>query len=262
VSALGKQRAQVFEKDVTRRLRLPYLLYLPRGYDPEGARRWPLVLFLHGRGERGDDVGAVKRHGLPRVLERRADFPAIVVSPQCPATTYWTAEIATLTALLDAIEEEHAVDPERIYVTGLSMGGFGTWALAIAGAARFAAIAPICGGGEPLAVGALGRLPVWAFHGDADTVVPVERTLAMVEALRAHGGDVRLTIYPGVGHDSWTQTYENPELYEWLFSHTRSGRDDGPAADGERSQETRRRGGVRGEGTAGRPQSADDPRGG
>lgn len=216
----GRQQAGSFTRDVTTTLGTRYLLYLHEDYDPAGGRRWPLVLFLHGAGERGDDLERLKRHGLPRVLEERDDFPAIVVSPQCPPDERWS--VAVLRALLDEIEEGHAVDPDRISVTGLSMGGFGTWALAIAEPDRFAAIAPICGGGEPFGTARLTRLPVWAFHGDADTVVPLRRSQEMVEALRARGGDVRFTVYPGVEHDSWTRTYDNPELYDWLFSHRRS----------------------------------------
>ncbi len=216
----GRQQAGSFTREVTRTVGARYLLYLPEGYDETGGRRWPLVLFLHGAGERGHDLEQLKRHGLPRVLEGRDDFPAIVVSPQCPPEERWSVEV--LSALLDEIAGRYAMDADRVYVTGLSMGGFGTWALAIAEPERFAAIAPICGGGEPFGTARLTRLPVWAFHGDADTVVPLRRSQEMVEALRARGGDVRFTVYPGVGHDSWTRTYDNPELYDWLFAHRRS----------------------------------------
>jgi predicted peptidase len=123
--------------------------------------------------------------------------------------------------LLDEVSARYAVDPDRIYLTGLSMGGFGTWAWAIAEPHRFAAIAPICGGGAPAAVCALRHLPVWAFHGARDTVVPLHRSEDMVRALEACGGNVRFTIYPEAKHDSWTPAYADPELYQWFLQHIR-----------------------------------------
>lgn len=196
---------------------LDYLIYLPDGY--ENQESWPLLLFLHGSGERGSDLELVKVHGPPKLISQGQSFPMIVVSPQCPTDERWKP--VTLSALLDEIEERYHVDPDRIYVTGLSMGGFGTWALAEFSPERFAAVAPICGGGEKFWARRIGDLPVWAFHGDQDAGVPVERTLQMIEALQEKGGEPRVTIYPGVEHDSWTQTYANPELYEWLLAHRR-----------------------------------------
>jgi predicted peptidase len=177
------------------------------------------MLFLHGAGERGDDLHLVKRHGVAKIVEEQPAFPLLVVSPQCPPTEAWAPE--PLLALLDDIEQHYDVDPERLYVTGLSMGGFGTWAVALAAPDRFAAIAPICGGGNPARVGVLRHLPVWAFHGARDSVVPLQRTVEMVEALRQCGGNVRFTIYPEAGHDAWTATYANPGLYAWFLTHTR-----------------------------------------
>ncbi len=220
----SRQQARAFERQIARRVGLRYLLHLPPGYDTAGETRRPLILFLHGAGERGHDLEAIKRHGIPRVVEERDDFPFIAASPQCPPGERWDTDV--LTALLDEIEREQAIDPDRIYVTGLSMGGFGTWALAIATPERFAAVAPICGGGEPFAAPliAAARLPVWAFHGARDDVVPPRRTTEMVEALQRAGGDVRLTVYPEAGHDSWTPTYANPELYAWFLARSRAGR--------------------------------------
>ncbi|MEO8612782.1 MAG: prolyl oligopeptidase family serine peptidase, partial [Chloroflexota bacterium] len=143
------------------------------------------------------------------------------VSPQCPITSWWAFETEALKALLDSILAEYAVDADRVYLTGLSMGGYGSWALGIQHPELFAAVVPICGGGEPDAVCVLKNVPVWAFHGDADPVVELSESVKMVEALQACGGDVKLTVYPGVEHDSWTQTYANPELYEWFLSHKR-----------------------------------------
>ena len=196
-----------------------YLLYRPEAYTLAGDRRWPLIVFLHGAAERGADLRRIKRHGLPQLLDRRPDFPFVVVSPQCPIGTWWSLPV--LSALLDDVLAHHAVDPERVYLTGLSMGGFGTWGWAIAEPHRFAAIAPICGGGTPAAVCAIRHLPVWAFHGARDDVVPLHRSEDMVRALEACGGAVRFTVYPHAKHDSWTPTYANPELYAWFLQHTR-----------------------------------------
>lgn len=196
-----------------------YLLALPPGYEADPGRRWPLILFLHGAGERGDDLARVRGHGVPKAVDDGVDVPAIVVSPQCPADQHWSAPV--LVQLLDEVARARRADPDRIYLTGLSMGGFGAWELALAQPWRFAALAPVCGGGDPLRVAAIRHLPVWAFHGALDDVVPLGLSEEMVEALRRAGGDVRFTVYPEAGHDSWTQTYANPELYRWLFAQVR-----------------------------------------
>lgn len=211
--APARLEAQV---DVT----LNYLLYLPENYDEQ--ERWPLLLFLHGAGERGDDLELVKTHGPPRLIAEGRQFPFIVVSPQCPADTWW--EPIELLALIDAVSKQYHVDADRVYCTGLSMGGFGTWRLAAHAPERLAAIAPICGGGEThwAKRAAFVELPAWAFHGALDKAVPVERSEAMVAALKKAGGEPKLTIYPDTPHDSWTETYNNPELYEWLLSHQRN----------------------------------------
>jgi predicted peptidase len=216
-----------FKKRVVRQVALRYLLTLPRGYDRAPSRRWPLVLFLHGAGERGDDLTLVKKHGIPRVAEERRvpgfeDLPFISVSPQCPSESRWSRETLALSALLDEIEETHRVDPDRIYVTGLSMGGFGTFALAAAEPHRFAAIVPICGGGMRTDTRRLFHIPTWVFHGAKDTTVPLSSSAEMVEWLARSGGSPRFTVYPDAAHDSWTETYDNPDLYRWLLSHTRA----------------------------------------
>jgi predicted peptidase len=213
----GKQRECMIEQTV----RLKYLLFLPRDYGTSPEEKWPLILFLHGAGERGDDLELVKIHGIPKIVERQPDFPFVVVSPQCPDETTWWDHHLTLKALLDEIVANYAVDEHRIYLTGLSMGGYGTWSLATRYPELFAAIAPICGGGLAEFALQLKDVPVWAFHGAEDDVVKLEVGQQIVDALRACGGNVRFTVYPGVGHDSWTQTYDNPELYEWFLKHTR-----------------------------------------
>lgn len=215
------QHAQVFEKTITKTLSCKYLLFLPEGYRQKN-QRWPLILFLHGAGERGNDLELVKKHGPPKIVEQRKDFPFIVVSPQCPGGSWWTDEIEVLTNLLDEVVARHQVDKTRIYLTGLSMGGYGTWSLAAAHPECFAAIAPICGGGKRFMAGNLKNVPVWAFHGAKDNVVPVKESEEMVQAIKAAGGDAKLTVYPDAGHDSWTATYNNQELYDWFLAHRKN----------------------------------------
>lgn len=198
-----------------------YLLSLPAGYaDAANAdTRWRLLLFLHGLGERGDDLQKIRRFGPPKLIDEGKAFPFIVVSPQCPDDEWWNAP--ALEALLDEVARRYRVDLDRIYVTGLSMGGYGTWTLATRHPERYAAIIPICGGGHVPHAARLRDLPVWAFHGDADTAVPLSQSQTMIDAIKAAGGDPKFTVYPGVGHDSWTATYANDEIYAWLLSHRR-----------------------------------------
>jgi predicted peptidase len=197
---------------------MKYLLYLPKDYDQKDS--WPLLLFLHGAGERGDDLNLVKKHGPPKLIEEGQQFPFIVVSPQCPRNRRW--EPFELAALLDEIVEKHKVDQDRISVTGLSMGGFGTWSLAAFQPDRFAALVPICGGGEPIIAKLFKPIPAWVFHGAKDSAVPLERSEKMVEAMKQAGGNIKFTVYPEAGHDSWTESYANPELYEWLLQQKRT----------------------------------------
>ena len=200
---------------------LRYLIHLPEDYDADPDRRWPLVLFLHGAGERGSELDLAAVHGPPKLADAGHEFPFVLVTPQCPESSQWIAELSTLSGLLDEVMEAHRIDPARVAVTGLSMGGYGTWSLAVRYPDRFAAIAPICGGMWLQSAAPLQNTPVWTFHGDADDVVPISATEQIVTELRSVGADVRFTRYPGVGHDSWTETYENPEFYDWLLSHRR-----------------------------------------
>lgn len=196
-----------------------YMLFLPRDYGRDKARKWPLILFLHGAGERGNDLEKVKIHGIPLVAEKNPDFPFIVVAPQCPADGWWSNNV--LIALLDDIQKRYQTDPDRVYLTGLSMGGFGTWTLATEYPGRFAAIAPICGGGNALLAWRLRNIPIWAFHGAKDKVVPVALSENMVKAVNASGGNARLTVYPNATHNSWTRTYDTPDLYAWFLAQKR-----------------------------------------
>lgn len=207
----GKQIEQTFEKQVPVTLR--YLLYVPKDYEQQES--WPLLLFLHGSGERGDNLEVVKKHGPPRLAAEGKELPFIVVSPQCPADRRWRP--FELSALLDDLQERLKVDRRRVYVTGLSMGGYGTWELAAFEPRRFAAIVPICGGGDPRRARDLAPIPTWVFHGAKDNAVPLARSQEMVDAIQERGGKPKFTIYPEAGHDSWTEAYNTAELYTWLL---------------------------------------------
>ena len=231
------QQAKTFEKQIS--VKLDYLLFLPEGYSNDSDKKWPLMLFLHGAGERGSDVNKVKVHGPPKIVQNKKDFPFILVSPQCPANSWWKPY--ELTALLDQIQKDYKVDPDRVYLTGLSMGGYGTYHLALAHPTRFAAAVVVCGGllphetttavqQSPLTAGAadpyaftahaLRKLPIWIFHGDADPVIPVAESRRMAEELRREGADVHYTEFPGVGHNSWDRAYGDETLWKWLFTHS------------------------------------------
>jgi predicted peptidase len=214
-----KQKAGELKTTVT----CKYLLYLPEGYGQKG-KKWPLMVFLHGAGERGDNLELLKLHGPPKLIEQGKKFDFIIVSPQCPAHQWWPAKADVLIALFDEIESKYDVDKDRVYLTGLSMGGFASWTLGCGYPERFAAIAPICGGGEKLLAPAMKSLPIWAFHGAKDPIVPLARSQEMVDAVNAAGGNAKLTVYPNAEHDSWTQTYDDPALYEWFLSHRISDR--------------------------------------
>lgn len=226
----GAQSSQVFKRTLTHEAHARYLLFLPRDCQPRASKSWPLIFFLHGAGERGDNLAKVANHGPPKLVKKQPDFPFIVASPQCPAGESWTR--ATLLALLDQLLDAYPVDPSRVYLTGLSMGGYAAWDLASACPERFAAVAPICGGGDILPIllaesrrlRTLRALPVWAFHGARDNIVPLHESERMVKALRDIGNPARLTVYPDAEHDAWTDTYNNPALLDWFLSHRRRAR--------------------------------------
>ncbi len=205
--------------------KLDYLLYVPDDYLRRRVRKWPLILFLHGSAERGDNPEVLKKHGIPKIVEEVPRFPFLTVSPQCPEGSTWGRHLEGLNSLLDHILGKYAADPHRLYLTGVSMGGNGVWQLSARYPGRFAAIAPVCGyglasQGFPEKVCLLKNVPVWVFHGAQDLIVPVEESRRLVDMLRACGGDVRFTVYPKCGHDSWTRTYKSREIYRWFLSHS------------------------------------------
>lgn len=216
-----RQQKQLFQATIHKDVSLNYLLYTPKDY-PSTEKEFPLVLFLHGIGERGSDLELVKLFGIPKEIEEGVDFPFFVVSPQCPENTIWANELDALHALLETTIKKFRIDTSRIYLTGLSMGGNGAWHIAAKFPPMFAAVVPICGWTNPLIgfperIKVLKDVPVWVFHGAEDEVVPLERSQELVDVLKANQGKVKFTIYPDTPHDSWTQTYKNPELYEWLL---------------------------------------------
>jgi len=219
------------KNNVQKMQRLGYLLYLPEDYGQDPAKKWPLILFLHGSEERGEDPEIVRREALPRLLDEELDLPAIVLSPQCRSKARWSDMMQELVALLDQVLSTHAVDNSRIYLTGISMGGYGAWELAVRNPQQFAAVVPIAGGYDPKggltfdAICSLKHVPVWAFHGQRDKNVPYSESTHAVEALQSCGGNVRLTLYPDADHAlSWERAYADPKLYEWLFAQTRAAR--------------------------------------
>ena len=193
-----------------------YLLALPDGYNLDTLTRWPLLVFLHGSGESGTDLEKVKMHGPPKLIAAGKKFPFIVISPQAKRPSGWEPE--NLYNLISSIKQNYRVDPSRIYLTGLSMGGFGTWALAMKHPEEFAAIVPICGGADTTDAWKLRHTPVWCFHGALDDVVLPIRDQVMVDAVRKYNREVRFTIYPDANHNSWDRTYDNDSMYQWLLA--------------------------------------------
>ena len=209
-------------------MHINYLFYLPESYGKDFEKKWPLILFLHGMGERGDDLELLKKHPLPKTLDQQKDFPCIVVSPQLPLDKLlWDDFIGPLKEMLDQIQSKYSVDTRRVYLTGLSMGGAGTWNFALRYPQYFAAIVPIAGAYKfrskeiPDNLCDLKELPIWTFHGGKDETVQAWQTEILVDALKACGSNIRYTLYPEADHpQSWIQAYADPELYTWLFTQT------------------------------------------
>lgn len=197
-----------------------YAVYVPENYNDNVP--WPVILFLHGRGERGDDGAKQTEVGIGTAIRRWPErFPALVVFPQCPKDRFWDRAGEDIDAAFNMTLEEYRTDPTRYYLTGISMGGFGTWGYGARHADRFAALLPVCGGWDVEDAQRLASLPIWAFHGADDATVPAQASQRMVAAVEDAGGDVRYTEYPGVGHQSWDRTYSDPEVIAWLFAQSR-----------------------------------------
>lgn len=215
----GQQVAQAYEFEVEgdAKRKLAYWLYLPKSYAAD--KKLPLVMFLHGSGERGDDLELVKKWGPPKHVAEGKEPGFILVSPQCPSGERWDADV--LAGLIRQVQERWSVDKDRTYITGLSMGGYGTWNLLAQHADLFAAAIPVCGGGDPEQAKKMVRVPIWVFHGAKDESVPLQRSEEMVEAVKMAGGEVKLTVYPDLGHNSWSKAYGDPETFAWLLKQKR-----------------------------------------
>ncbi|MFN0127862.1 MAG: prolyl oligopeptidase family serine peptidase [Verrucomicrobiales bacterium] len=211
----GSQTAQSFTGSAGT---MNYWLWLPKETPAEGA---PVLVFLHGAGERGDDLAMVKKHGPPKLVDSLAALqPFIIISPQCPKEQRWS--VGLVKQLVDHVVEKRQGDRTRVYITGLSMGGFGTWEITVQYPDFFAAAVPICGRGDPSQAAKIKDLPIRVFHGAKDEAVPLASSQEMVDALKAAGAeDVEFTVYPDLAHDSWTPTYADPKLYEWLLTKQR-----------------------------------------
>lgn len=214
--------------------KLPYQLLIPKHYDAKN--RYPLVVFLHGAGERGDDNRAQLVHGMADYASDAIQdkYPCFVVAPQCPKGKLWvdvdwsslkhdmpekaTDALRQTMSIVESLEKNFSIDSNRLYITGLSMGGYGTWDALQRYPHRFAAAVPICGGGDVKLAKRIKHIPIWAFHGDKDNAVPPERSRSMIEALKEAGGEPKYTEYADVGHDSWTATYKDPAMHAWMFA--------------------------------------------
>jgi len=195
-----------------------YVLFVPHDY--KGDKPVPLILFLHGAGESGNDGHKQAQVGLGSAIKKQEQtFPCITIFPQSQKRTWQAGKPDAQRALdiLAEVRKKYKIDPKRSYLTGLSMGGYGTWSLAVEHPEMWAAIVPICGGGDPKQAAKIKDIPCWCFHGDKDTAVKVERSREMIKALEAAGGHPKYTEYPGVGHNSWDKAYGTPELYKWLL---------------------------------------------
>ncbi len=198
--------------------KMGYLLHFPEDLPKEERR---LMVFLHGAGERGDDLEKVKVNGIPNLLSEGKEIPAVVICPQCPSDIVWTNIVFAVKELIDKTVEEFEIDRSRITITGISMGGFGTWEMGITYPDFFAAIAPVCGGGMSWRAGLLKYTPVWAFHGDKDNTVPIKNSLEMVDSVNANGGNAKLTVFHDVEHDSWNPAYRETTVIDWLLEQKR-----------------------------------------
>ncbi|MBI9047966.1 MAG: prolyl oligopeptidase family serine peptidase [Anaerolineaceae bacterium] len=216
-----KQKSLQMNQQITKTVQLDYLCHIPLEAENNPDRKYPMIFFLHGAGERGMDLSLILKHGIPKEVEAAHDFLFITICPQCHENITWAEQLDELNALYQLVISTYPVDVARVYLTGMSMGGFGTLAFAAKYPQYFAAIAPICGGSPWLIaeerVEPLLELPTWVFHGAKDDVVPISFSEKIVTLLKAGGADVQFTVYPEADHDAWTETYTNPALYEWFL---------------------------------------------
>ncbi len=198
-------------------MELEYLVYLPPEYDNLSNKKWPLIIFLHGAGERGSNIEDVKKYGIHKVINEK-DIPFIVISPQCPKNTVWEMYFTSIDKLIREVPQLYRADENNIFLTGISMGGYGVWNYAMLNPDKFAAIVPVCGGAQYYwRAGSLKNTPVWAFHGQKDKAVPFEESKRVVDELEKCGGKVRFSVFPDAGHEVCTLAYENDELFNWLL---------------------------------------------
>lgn len=194
----------------------PYLAYLPSGYDKDGAKNWPLIIYLHGSSCKGNNLERLKKYGPPFYLERGMDVDAIVISPQCPSNKNWTAG-TWFESFYQELKDKYKIDPSRVYLTGMSLGGFGTWDLASRYPEYFAAIMPLCGGGKTSMVETIKDIPTWVFHGEIDKKVSLKRSQEMVGALQDIGSRPKFSVLKGQGHGI-QKVYSDQNIYKWLLS--------------------------------------------
>ncbi|HEX2877100.1 MAG TPA: prolyl oligopeptidase family serine peptidase [Polyangiaceae bacterium] len=251
-------------------LTLPYRLFKVK--NPTAGTKYPLILFLHGAGERGDNNTSQLMANAGATVwatdAHQAEHPAYIIAPQCPAGKQWvdtdwtlgsystttvpvSDQLTTALEIADAVATEFGTDPARQYITGLSMGGYGTWDAVIRNPTRFAAALPVCGAGDPSKADLIKLLPLWTFHGDADATVPVKGSRDMVAALKAVGSTVQYSEYPGIGHDAWTTTYANEAVIDWLFENKRPSAAGGAGGMGGAAGSAGAGGGVGGSGNGG-----------
>ena len=224
VSLVGEgiknKSSEKFITNLAMQVSLKYHIYFPNNYH-DSDTKFPLVLFLHGAGERGDDLGLVEKHGIPKMINNGINFPFITVAPQCPKFQYWSepVNVKTLLLLVEEIIKKNKVDIERIYATGLSMGGYGTLAIAKERPDLFSAIIPVCGGLDTTDIKRLKDIPIWLFHGAEDKVVPVENSELIYDLLKPINPEIKITIYKGINHNSWEMTYNNQNIYDWMLKY-------------------------------------------
>ena len=217
---MTKKTSSTFTSKITLKVSLQYNLYLPNNYY-DTSDDYPLVLFLHGAGERGDSLDMVETHGIPKLIKNGKDFPFITLAPQCPRFQYWPepVNVKALIQLVEKIITQFRIDHNRVYSTGLSMGGFGTLAIAKERPDLFAGIIPVCGGVDTTNIKNLKTMPIWLFHGAEDEVVPVRNSKIVYQTLKKINPKIYLTIYPDINHNSWDMTYDNTDIYDWLLKN-------------------------------------------